>query len=49
MFAVNIFPDRFWIGFKRLSEQNRLFRVSSFRDGCANGSTGGLPMAGSKR
>jgi hypothetical protein len=37
MFAVNIFPDPYWIGFKRLSEPNHLFRGSICRGGYANG------------
>ena len=49
MFAVNIFPVVFWIGFKRLCGQNPLFRGLNFRGGYANGWIGGLPMADSKR
>jgi len=45
MFAVNIFPDPFWIGFKRLSEQSHPFLNAICRDGFANGSIDGLQMA----
>jgi len=37
MFVVNIFPDLFWIGFKRLSEENLRSRDSICREGFANG------------
>jgi len=37
MFAVNIFPNPFWIGFKRLSEWNLLSRDSICRGGFVNG------------
>ena len=37
MFVVNIFPDPFWIGFKRLSEENLRFRDSICREGFVNG------------
>ena len=37
MFVVNIFPNPFWIGFKRLSERNLLSRGSICREGFVNG------------
>jgi len=37
MFAVNIFPNPFWIGFKRLSEENLRSRDSICREGFVNG------------
>jgi len=37
MFAVNIFPNPFWIGFKRLSEESLLSRDSICREGFVNG------------
>jgi hypothetical protein len=37
MFAVNIFPNPFWIRFKRLSEENLLSRDSICREGFVNG------------
>ena len=37
MFVVNIFPGPFWIGFRRLSEQNLLSRDSICREGFVNG------------
>jgi hypothetical protein len=37
MFVVNIFPNPFWIGFKRLSEESLLFLDSICREGFVNG------------
>jgi hypothetical protein len=45
MFVDNIFPNPFWIGFKRLSEQSHPFRNANCLEGFASGSIGGLQMA----
>jgi hypothetical protein len=37
MFVVDIFPNPFWIGFKRLSEWNLPCRGSICREGFVNG------------
>jgi hypothetical protein len=37
MFAVNISPGPFWIGFKRLFEESPRFRDSICREGFVNG------------
>jgi len=44
MFMDNIFPNLFWIEFKRLSKKSHLYLKESFLEGFVNGSIGGLQM-----